>query len=454
MSAADVSSLVDIASSSDVTPTETPVETEVVETETPEESSVETSDTDETQSADDVSGADKPVDGRTNPAAIRSALKAFRDLDPKNAPIARELNDAYGRYSAYKQVFPKVADAQNAKALLDAVGGDAGLSALQDTIKSANETDALLYAGDPRLFDQLIEDFKAENKLDAFGKLASPFLDKLRGVDEKAYFDAVKPHFFQGLVDANLPGVLGALSKALAGETPNLEVVKGLIGEMTQWFDNLRNSVETKDKTKLDPERQAFEKERTEFQTSKQKEFQTGVATSCDSHNNTALGTALKPFLKLPFFKGFTRDSLIDLGNGLKGKLFSELKADATYQAQMDAFWSAKSPDKAKIEQYHKAKVDTMAKRIVQTMLETRYPGYAKKTSAAGAAAGRGKPAAAAAAAKGVADQPQQTKPLFVQTKPAWESIDWDKDPNKMLFITGRAYLKTGKFVTWSPKYK
>lgn len=440
----DVAAMLDIASASpqvDPTPVEVP-ETEVPET--PEGAEPEGGETPEGQEP-----AEKQVDARTNPAQIRSALKEFRDLKPENAPIARQLNDIVGRYGAYKTEFPTVAAARDARALLDAVGGGEGLSTLQATVKSVNDTDAALYAGDPKVLDSLYEDMKTAGKQDAFAKLAGPYLDKLRGLNEKAYFETLKPHFFQGLVDVGFPNVMQALSKALSGETPDMATAKGLLEEMTGWFDNLRNTVETNDKTKLDPERQAFEQERTEFQSTKQKEFNNNVATACDTSNNRELGTELGKYLKKPFFKNLGLEGKQDLGVGIKSQLFAELKADKSYQSQMDAFFSVPSPDKAKIEQYHNAKVKTMAARIVKSVVSRRYPNYDAKAPMLKAVTGK-------PAIPGVKPiTPVAVKPTFVTTRPPQDQLDMSKDPDKYLMISGRGYLKgSGKFVAWSPKYR
>lgn len=451
----DVSALLEVASAPDAaaeTAEVTSPEPTETAADTPDGTEVPATETDSGEAALSTGAEDdeKPVDGRTNPAAIRSALKAFRDLDPKNAPLARELNNAYGRYTAYRDVFPKVAEAQAAKAVLDAVGGHEGIVGLQETIKSVNETDALMHSGDGKVFDWVIDDLKAANKLDSFGKLASPFLDKLRSVDEKAYFNTMKPHFFQGLVDVNLPGVLGAMEKALSGETPDTAIAAALVKNMKEWFDGLRNTVETSDKTKLDPERQAWQQEKQQYETQKQKDFQVNVATTCERSNNEALGGELRSYMKLPFFKAFSKESLTDLASGLKGRLHAELQADKQYQAQMDAFWSAKVPDRAKIESFHSAKVKSMARNIVKNMLNTRYPNFGKGSAAAGAAAAK-KVAPVAQA------QPQAgggPKPTFVASKPSGDQIDWSKDEDRLLFISGRAYLTNGKFVAWHPKYK
>jgi hypothetical protein len=452
-SVADVSSIVDSVSSPDPSPAPPPeVEASEPEITTPDSSTPDAPEVDAATPPDspDSGGEITPepsVDGRTNPAQVRSALKALRDSDPKNAPIARELNDAYGRYNAYKESFPTVADARNAKAFLDANGGVEGLTSLHETIQSVNETDSLLYAGDPRVLDSLIEDMKAEGKLDAFSKLAGPYLDKLRGLNEKAYFETIKPHFYQTMAELGIGRVFTALHNALSGEKPDLETAKGWAIELNRWFKEIEDGVKQTDKSRLDPDRQAFEKERSDFQTTKQKEFQSGVANEADSYNNHALGDALRPYFKLPYFKNLTsnRSSLISLAKEVKGTLFEELNADKTYQAQMAAFFAGKSPDKSRIAQYHQAKVDTMAKRIVKQVIETRYPDYAKKTALAPQPAAAPAPDAAA----------QKGQPEYVKAKPEWDSIDWSKDPGKMLFVTGKAYLKgSGKFVYWGKQKK
>lgn len=450
MAAPDVSALLDVASAAP--PAETPAAEPEVET--PDGGEFTETETPETGGEPEQKPEAK-IDGRTNPAAIRSALKAFRDAAPENAPLARELNDGYGRYTAYKAEFPTVAAAREARALLDAVGGSEGITGLQDTIRSVNETDQLLYAGDGKVLDSLYEDMKANGSEGAFAKLASPYLDKLRSVNEKAYFDVIKPHFYQGLVDTGLPNVLQAIAKAIAGDKPNIEAIKELVGGATEWFDNLRNSVETGDKSKLDPERQAFEQERNEFKTAKQREFQEGVAGDAERINNRELGFEFGKYLRMPFFKNFSLEQKQDLGAGIKAELMRQLSAKTAsgkknaYQTQMDAFFSMSSPDAAKIKGYHESTVKRLASQVVKTVIQRRYPNYAAKAAAAPKPAASGKTDAAAPTPGA------PVKPTFVSQRPAPEQLDMTKDPNRYLLISGRGYLKrSGKFVTWNPKFK
>jgi hypothetical protein len=79
------------------------------------------------------------------------------------------------------------------------------------------------------------------------------------------------------------------------------------------------------------------------------------------------------------------------------------------------------------------------------------YPGYARGGAAAGRIAAKEAKTTAVAKTDVIAAKSTAAgKPTYVAAKPAWESIDWDKDPKQLLYITGKAYLKgKGTLVTW-----
>lgn len=450
----DVSALLDIASSPSPEPSSTPTPSPEPEVEaTVTEPSTETPETGAEPTEAAAAGGDdqQKIDARTNPDAIRKALRSLRDSSPEHAPIARQLNDIVGREAAYKQVFPKVADAKQAKFILDSVGGSDGLAELQATIKSVNETDTRLYSGDGKVLDDLLSDMKSAGKGEAFGKLASPFLDRLAEHDPKAYAAALRPRVVENLVQSGLPDMLAAFDEALSAvgadgkPAPNIELIKGLVKEIQRWFNAEKSAVDGMKKSVSDPDRQAFEAERTQFQSERQKAFESEVTGDWNRVNNQALGEALKPYLKLPFAKNWTDKTKISIAREITNNLLSELSSDKTYQSQMDAFWSESKPDKSKIINYHRGKLDLMAKRVVRETLEARYPGF---SSVKGAPSPNGakKPAVVAAPAPG--------KPIYQTSKPKEADVDWDRDPNQLLYITGRYYDKRGIFRTWNARYK
>jgi hypothetical protein len=120
----------------------------------------------------------------------------------------------------------------------------------------------------------------------------------------------------------------------------------------------------------------------------------------------------------------------------------------------MKAMWGAKTPDRAKIEEYHKAKVDSMAEDLVRGVVQKMYPGYAKGGAAAGRVAA--KAAKVATAAKVDAKAVATNKPVYVAQKPGRDMLDIDhvdkngKSDAVMEMIAGRGFLKgSGKWITW-----
>lgn len=452
-SAAEVTPAVDSAVVEETPVVETKVDDTKIDTKV-EEKTPELNE-DGTPKVAEAKAEDLPGDAKT-PQEVRAALKAFRDANPANAAATKLLHGSYERWEAAKAIYPGgVSEMKAAKEFMDLVGGHEGYETLKSTVDSISESDQLLYAGDPKLLDNIVEDLKSEGKLDALGKLAPSFLDKVRATDEKAYFSTIMPHIAEQLKEANLPGALSGLFKALADPDPAKAVsaAKAVAEDMQNWYKDIETKAKPKEdpltpeRQKLNEERAAFQKQQEEFKTNQTTEFKNSVASVCEKANNKLLGTELKDYLRMPFFKGFGRENLMPLGNTIKANLFAELKADKAYQAQMKAMWAAKTPDRAKIEEYHNARVQSISARIVRDTVQTLYPGYAKGGAAAGrvAAAAEKKTAQGKVEQKAVADG----KPIFVGKKPAREEIDKTRDPKDYLEIAGRAYLKNGKFVSW-----
>jgi hypothetical protein len=382
------------------------------------------------------------------PQNIRNTIKSLKASQDAQTPEGQatikalnQIHQSVERGAAYAQLFPKVEQAREAKQFLDSIGGVAQASAV---LQSMNDSDELLYSGDPKLLDNIIEDLKSENKLDALGKLAPAFLEKLRSLDNPGYYKAFAPHFLASLQECEVPEALNSLHRALSKS--DIGEAKQILGNMAAWFNGLSGKIQQFNR--VDPEREKFTLEKQAWEKSKAQERNNAIATEADSFNNKELGKHLASFLKMPFFKGFPRETLAIVGNQLKSNLFNDLKADKIYQQQMNALWKAKSPDKARIVEYHRAAVEARAERIVRETVQRLYPGFARGGSAAGrvAAAAQKREAEQQTAATATA----QGKPIYVLNKPSWNQIDWSKDPKQLNFIAGRAWLKgSNKFVTW-----
>src|SRR5271157_1028186 len=404
---------------------------------------------------EDLPGTEK------TPQEIRQALKALRDSDPKHAAAVKQLHGAFERYEAIKQIFPGgVNEIKQAKEFMELVGGHEGLESLQGVKTAAEASDNQLYEGNAELIANIVEDLKSHNKLDALGKLAPSFLDAVKANDSDGYYKAFAPHFLSGLELVNIPGAFAGLEAALKDPDPAKAVAAAqkISGDLSKWYKELdetnkkaKESVVSPERKQLDADRAAFLKQQEDFKSNQTTEFKNSVASVCEKSNNQLLGAQLKDFLRMPFFQGFGRENLMPLGNTIKATLYETLKSDNAYQAQMKALWGAKTPNRAKIEEYHKARVESIAADIVRSTVQKMYPGYTKGGAAAGRIAAKtAKPAVTSTADAAAAKATAAGKATYVEAKPAWDAIDWDKDPKQHLYITGKAYLKgTGKLVTW-----
>ena len=404
--------------------------------------------------ADAAKVEDLPGTEKT-PQEIRGLLKQMRDADPKNVAAVKQLHGAFERWEATKAIYPGgIKEMTAAKEFMDLAGGHEGLEALQGTKAAAEASDNQLYEGNPELVKNIVEDLKAKGKLDALGKLAPSFLDAVKEHDKDHYYDVMSPHFLNGLEQVNMPGAIGGILDALKDPDPvkAIAAAQKIAAGMATWYKNLqsenkkvKDAVVSPERIQLDKDRAAFLKDQADFKTNQSIEFKNSVASVCEKANNTLLGTELKSFLKMPFFVGYGKENLMPLGNTIKSNLYAALKADTAYQAQMKAMWNAKTPDRAKIEEYHKARVQSISKDIVRDTVQKMYPGYAKGGAAAGrvAAAGVKKEAAAKVVEKSVATG----KPIYVAQKP--KDLDRTRKDSVLLEITGKGYLPNGTFVTW-----
>ena len=462
------------------TDVETPTEgTETQTTDTPTAPVLNEDGTEQTPEQKETAAAkvesDKAIDTEATPQNVRKALKGLRDASPANTNVVKELHGAYERWSAAKTVFPKgVEEMKEAKAFIDAIGGQEGYQKTQEAMDSVKGSDELLYAADPQLSKNVYEDMKAQGKEDAYGKVVGNFLGHLKEVNEKDYYAQIMPHFVNGLQESGLNIKLDQLNAALGEKdaegkpAPNVRMIQAITKVMTDWYKGMETDEANRKKVpevtpehkKFMADKEAFEKEKTTAAAEKTKAFEEGIATECEHFNNTTLGAALQPFLAMPFFKDFPRETKIDLGNGIKDRLYSTLKADKAYQIQMKALWGAKSPDKAKIVAYHQTTLKNIAADIVRNTIQNRYPGYAKGGSAAGKAAAAvvKKETAVKAATQSVATG----KPIYVAIRPTnlvREPIkvggrEYSTNDLQTLQITGRGFVKTTdgksvKFVTW-----
>jgi len=432
---------------------------------------------------------DAPADGKATPDSISKILKAVKDSDPKNAGAAKVLRDSYFGEQAFKKEFPSVQAAREAKAFIESIGGPEGWESAQSTLKALEDTDKLVQEGNPQIWNNIIDDLKAQNHLEALPKLVAGGLDALKAQDQAKYSEAIVPHSLAYMESVNLPKAIVALDKYLKmaeqelttaeykGEAKGIGALKTIVSDMNAWIKEVQDDAKAKadTTTKVDPERlkleedrKAFIKQQEDAAQAKTKEFQANTAKELESYSNTTLGKSLSTFLVMPFFKGMPQSGpdgghaawKVNLGNGIKARLYDALENDKAYQTSMRAQWSQKNPDKAKIAKIHNDTIDAISEDIVREEVEARYPNYAKGGSAAGRATAQTvKKEADTKAAKA---STSSGKPIYVSVKPkdlVRQTVrvagkEYSPSDLTTLEITGKGFVKSAdgktlKYVTW-----
>lgn len=367
-------------------------------------------------------------DGRTLPKEVQAALKALKDLNPGNIKAVNTLRQAYFAEQHYLKAFPTPAAAHSAKAALELVGGSEGIAGLQSQIAAGEQMDASLEQGDPAVLDDVIKDFP-----EGFKKLAPHVLDRLQTLDPTAYAKTVQPHAYGLLEAAGLGQVISSMQQALEGN--NVAQVKELLGKTQAWLDGQKQKAGER-QNQPDPERAKFDTERQKFQQEKEQAFRGDIGRQTVTHQNEVMTKSLSPYLK---GKNLSSEAKTDLADGINREIAKLLKSNTAYQSQVKAMLGARTRDQGKIVSYINAAVDEATPKAVKSVWDRRY-GAVPVTKAAP------KPGTLGA-------KPTSGGVVKLPTKPNRADVDWEKDPSRMLFITNKAFMKTGPYkgrqVTW-----
>ena len=377
----------------------------------------------ESEKTPDGGGDGTPPKAPTT-AEIRASLKAFRDSNPDHAQAAKLLNDGYSRYEAYKQVFPDVDTARSVKAQLDLVGGLDGIANMQAVISSIEETDALLDAGDPKILDQIAEDAPK-----ALSQLGPHYLTRWQKLDPESFAAGIVPHFVAALTESRFPEVVNYLATQLGGaiDATKARELQEVVSSMKQWFDGQKVRAERANSDALNPERQQITAERENIVKEQRQLLDSFVSDQVGPHIRNTIGGLLKPYAAA--LQGMPMAQRQDVARACMTTLTQMLKADKAYQTQIAAMMNARKPDRTKIVQLNKDKVNALARSVVEAVVKN----YGLKAGAVKPAKG---------AVKSGADKVTGTQIIKINAQPKDADIDWEHEHmSDTAFIQHRAVL-------------
>lgn len=394
----------------------------------PEEDAGTSEGTDQEVSGEETDGETVDAatpDGRAVPDQVKKALAKFRETDPKAAEIARR---AYYEASDYKRVFPNVSAARDARDLIEAVGGEEGITNLRSEAQEYASELKAMGQGDPRVVDDLARDFP-----DALAPLISHGISKLQQSNPDVYLRSVAAPAASEILRLTAESLGGySLVDALrrteelimdAKQPETLQFVKA----MRKWASDVEALGRQRPANGTDPREKSIQ-EKEQALAQKEKAIFIGNASGrVKALGTEAINRQLAPLLK---GKTLTKQQREDLSANIHAHLFDQFKTNQAYQERMRDMIA--DGDVKGIERY------------VRGMLTPER--VAKSVKSVWGLRGFSQPAKKAAPVNNNSIQ-------RVQQKPGAEQIDWSKDRSRMRFLRGEATLLPkfgGKVVRWS----
>lgn len=411
------------------TPTlEAPVETPATVEET-----TTTEDTQSTQETGAETSEQQPTEtpskgGAAPLKAIRDAVKAFEQTNPELGKHLKALLDNEGRIRAYQEVYPDVESARSMRAAIEAAGGLDEIAELSKLRDSVQETDAMIESGDPQVIERIFSDAK-EGPV----KLLPHYLNRVEKENPEAFGNTIRPHLVRSLQASNFENVLAALSRATADKPEAKEIVDSMVS----WFNDQKRLGEKTNLDALAPERQKLQERATGLDQREYKQFEYEVNLEVKPAMNQAFSRGMRTYLQNDPRPDAAKQ---DIARAWLTELGKALEKD---QKNVQAMMKSKSRNKQAIANFVKTRISAVEAGVTKKIVD-QY-----KLTPGKAAPKTGDPN------KG-AETPQTgagsvNSPIRVKDKPADSNIDWDADPDRMHFITGKAKLLTGskQWVKW-----
>lgn len=323
---------------------------------------------------------DPKVDGRNNPDAIRKHLAEMK-ADPEKAALAKAITDGLGKKRGYEAEFPTVREAREVKQLIESVGGREAVTAAIESHATMQQVDAEIAEGNPavakRMFEQAPE---------GMVKLVPSILDQAAKANPDAYQAAIAPHAVAMLQKDGMTGALNALVDAF--NTDNKDGMKDVIGRILQYYKGLMQGAAPKVK---DPDREKFEKEKSDYETERQRETTQEIFNSNLAHSGNKIDAALAADVKrLGLSKGAIDKLRMDVWRNIEAKR----NADDNFKSTLQRKFASKTAKVDAVKHLNDF-TDNAVKDAVDEEVISRY-GERKTVKRADPTAPKGKPGAVA----------------------------------------------------------
>jgi hypothetical protein len=367
---------------------------------------------------------DLDADGRKVDNATR---KTIAELKKTNPAAAKQLADNYFRRKAYETEFPTVQAARQAKATLDSLGGDEGITEMQTEVEDYRNEIQQFANGDPALLEQLE---KANPQ--SFDTAMTNGLERIVTSGDLTRFDNVMAGPMAArLRKAELPqSIAQAVEHVKKGEG---QAAYDLLSNIDKWLKGLDGHAKKQldMKTARNPEKEANDRRAQELDSKEAKMYTDGVTSDVNRMNAPALRKVTADFFKAV---KLSTQGQGRFNNQLTSEVWKAMQGDKAYMRAAQAI--RKTGDRDRHARFVHAKFREVLPTVFRTLRNELYPSYKPVVGRPGGTNG-------APAKKAAPGAPPPAKAVAGKLYPR-SAVDIMTTPD-VLLATGRAYLKGTK---------
>ena len=414
----------------------TNMETEAPVVETPEVSTgIPETDLPATETQEPVEPVEQPevkAEPAKEPREVSKLLRELREQHPDKAQLLRRVQEAFFRAESYAQHYESPELAQRAKVTFDALGGDEGIATLQQAAEQVQRLDQWAETGDP----ELINAWTKESP-EGFKKAVPLAIEALEKMDPRTYESALQPHVVRAILSSGAAQTIQNIAQYLqnVSDPVSKELMSREIKALVQWVGSLQELDKQRQTRTVDPRSGEIETQRQELATRTTQLLNQQIASKLEPWAKTEIDKSIASFAgktQLPAQqKNFLMMETAKEIDAMLGK-------DKVYQNNLSALRSKGDVDK--LVSYTQATIGAI-KGIAAKAVWAR-SGFQAPQRATPKAPPNGQPRT-----------PVNNAPLQLPSKPSIADLDLVRDPDRMLFISGKGYLKAGpnkgRLVTW-----
>jgi len=361
------------------------------------------------------------------PRQLTKALREMSEAHPEHKQALKELQDTYFRHAALSKHFPTVEEALDAKTTLDAVGGKEGIQQLRSWESTIQDIDRRVDAGDPAIVDEMFS-----SSPEGMSKLIPRGIEMLERANPEAFRDTVRPLVLRELDGSGLTNYLdGARDELRSG---NADRAIRYLDAISNSIQRYRQDEQDRQSRREDPVARQLQTERQQIQSERQNMLRDSVQSGWRQHLNTAIPKAIA---QRAAQAGLAPGARTDLIRAVAQEIGQRLGADQFYLDTVKGLYA--QGDRERIIRYGTDAID----RVLNGAVGTAWTRGGYDTRGNRRASPNGAPQKPQAAST------QGDRPIPLSQRPNIRDIDDKRTTRDMIAFERRAWLKSGKLVSW-----